>query len=138
VTEQESKYYEKLLTGKMKRLLSHMAGHSREILDVEEARDSICSVCEMPLKPCIDHPGMMCCTALKGGSELLEIEAALARIENGEFGVCSLCGKRISKEFLKTHPTTVFCTACFRVFSTEERKSKKRAHTGEGSVSKYR
>ena len=118
----------------MKKLLSHMAGHSREILDPEEARDSVCSTCDMPLKPCTVHAGRLCCLALKGGSEIMELEAALERIRNEEFGFCTLCGRPISKEFLKTHPTTVFCTGCVRVVSTEERKWRKMARARKSSV----
>jgi hypothetical protein len=123
VTERETKYYEKLILGKIGKLLSHAEGHTREVLDPESGRDYICSVCDMPLKPCTAHPGRLCCIALKGGSELFELEAALDRLRSDEYGICSVCGKGIPKGFLRTHPTTVFCSDCLHLVGLERRSS---------------
>jgi len=40
------------------------------------------------------------------------IEAALARLENGKFGICAACGSRIQEERLKAIPYSVFCISC--------------------------
>ncbi len=122
MTVRETKFFENLIIEKMRKLFSHMAGHSSEILDPEGARDYVCSVCDVPLKRCTVHPGYLCCLALKGGSELLELEAALRRVRNGEYGLCSLCGKKITKKYLTIHPTAVFCDQCLRSISVEEEK----------------
>ena len=44
--------------------------------------------------------------------KLAEIEAALARIEEGTYGVCSECGTPISESRLSVLPMAVMCTDC--------------------------
>lgn len=44
--------------------------------------------------------------------ELRMIEAALGRIEAGEYGDCVTCGSRISEERLDVLPATPFCRTC--------------------------
>ena len=43
---------------------------------------------------------------------LLEIEDALKRIDDKTYGVCSSCGKFISKSRLKAIPYARYCTKC--------------------------
>lgn len=45
-------------------------------------------------------------------TELRMIDAALARIAEGEYGYCTICGDRISEERLDLLPATPFCAAC--------------------------
>lgn len=45
---------------------------------------------------------------------LREIAMALERIEEGSFGLCETCGKRVSKERLRVIPYTRFCIECQR------------------------
>ncbi len=118
VTERETKYYEKLILGKMDKLLSHAEGHTREVLDPESGRDYICSVCDLPLKPCLEHFGYLCCVALKSGTELQELEMALARVWNGQYGLCIRCGRKILNQHLKNHPTALYCNPCSEKIST--------------------
>lgn len=42
-------------------------------------------------------------------TELRMIEAALVRIEEGEYGYCVTCGEKISEERLNLIPATPFC-----------------------------
>lgn len=44
--------------------------------------------------------------------ELRMIEAALKRMEEGEYGYCVTCGDRISEERLDLLPATPFCRNC--------------------------
>jgi DnaK suppressor protein len=44
--------------------------------------------------------------------KLLQIEAALQRIENDEFGYCGECGEEIAAGRLDADPTAVFCIQC--------------------------
>ncbi len=50
---------------------------------------------------------------------LQRIESALARIENGKFGICAGCGSRIQEERLNAIPYSVLCISCQ---STSERR----------------
>ena len=44
--------------------------------------------------------------------EILQIDAALARIEAGEYGVCRDCGGGIDPRRLQALPYAVLCTEC--------------------------
>ncbi len=46
------------------------------------------------------------------GQEIREIDAAIEKIENGEFGICELNGEEISKERLHAIPWTRYCIEC--------------------------
>ena len=56
----------------------------------------------------------------RGSAIAAEIDEALDRIEAGTFGLCERCGKRISKERLRTLPRAALCIECQ---SEEERQS---------------
>jgi RNA polymerase-binding transcription factor DksA len=47
-----------------------------------------------------------------GLAEIERIRAALARIGEGEYGVCVRCGEEISAERLDVLPATPFCRNC--------------------------
>ncbi|GLQ37108.1 dimethylmenaquinone methyltransferase [Rhizobium albus] len=47
-----------------------------------------------------------------GLDELRQIEAALKRVEEGTYGICTRCGKPIDARRLQTLPSTPFCGAC--------------------------
>ena len=44
--------------------------------------------------------------------ELIQIKAALIRIENDEFGYCATCGNEIAVERLNINPIAVRCVNC--------------------------
>ena len=46
--------------------------------------------------------------------ELHEIDAALARMSNGSFAVCEVCGKKLSYERLSAVPYARLCIECKR------------------------
>jgi len=45
-------------------------------------------------------------------NELRMIEAAMRRIEEGEYGACVKCGSDIAEERLDVLPATPFCRSC--------------------------
>ena len=49
---------------------------------------------------------------LSAQQEIRMIEAALHRMDEGEFGFCTKCGARISEDRLDVLPFTPFCRAC--------------------------
>jgi DnaK suppressor protein len=53
---------------------------------------------------------------------ILKIKEALARIEDGTFGVCEECGQEISEERLKVRPVTTLCIECKTKAEVEEKK----------------
>lgn len=47
-----------------------------------------------------------------GLAEIERIDAALARIEAGTYGICATCGEPIAPERLDVMPDTPFCRNC--------------------------
>jgi DnaK suppressor protein len=45
---------------------------------------------------------------------LADIEAALKRIEDGTYGICTNCGKQIPEERLEARPWATLCIDCQR------------------------
>lgn len=45
-------------------------------------------------------------------SQLVKIEGALKRIEDGDFGYCYVCGEEIDPRRLIVEPTTTRCVSC--------------------------
>jgi DnaK suppressor protein len=44
--------------------------------------------------------------------DILAIDAAIARVEAGTFGVCTRCGRPIAVDRLRARPTAELCIAC--------------------------
>lgn len=51
-----------------------------------------------------------------------KIEEALARIEDGSFGICESCGEPIGAKRLEARPVTTLCVACKESQEDEEVK----------------
>ena len=51
------------------------------------------------------------------------VEAALARISDGSFGVCTSCGDDISGRRLEALPWTQYCLRCQEILEDEERRN---------------
>ncbi|MFV2053177.1 TraR/DksA family transcriptional regulator [Aliiroseovarius sp. YM-037] len=49
---------------------------------------------------------------LSSQAEIRKIEAALGRIDAGEYGLCAKCGDKITNERLDVLPYTPFCKSC--------------------------
>ncbi|MCU4653892.1 TraR/DksA C4-type zinc finger protein [Roseibacterium sp. SDUM158016] len=49
---------------------------------------------------------------VSGQAEIARIKAALARMDDGEYGYCTKCGTKISEERLDLLPWTPFCRSC--------------------------
>jgi DnaK suppressor protein len=52
---------------------------------------------------------------------IVKIREALERIEDGNFGVCELCGDDIGIERLKARPVTTLCIDCKRKEEASEK-----------------
>ena len=46
--------------------------------------------------------------------QLLLIESALRRIDDGDFGICTGCGEAIAENRLAANPTVLLCIECAR------------------------
>ena len=53
---------------------------------------------------------------------ILKIREALARIQDGTFGICEICGESISEERLRARPVTTQCIECKTDMEEQERR----------------
>jgi DnaK suppressor protein len=44
--------------------------------------------------------------------QLAQIDSALARLDDGRYGICLECGEEISIERLQAIPSAIYCVAC--------------------------
>ena len=51
-------------------------------------------------------------TSRRRNLEIVQIDAALARIENDEYGLCVKCGHEIDAKRLQLQPMVPFCIGC--------------------------
>lgn len=52
---------------------------------------------------------------------LSKIEAAIQRIEDGEFGLCEECGEPIGEKRLQARPVTTLCIDCKTIQENKEK-----------------
>jgi DnaK suppressor protein len=57
-------------------------------------------------------------------NQLLQIEDALARAQEGQYGICSGCGEDIPDERLKAVPSAMYCVDCQSKLSANEPRSR--------------
>ncbi|WP_051549214.1 TraR/DksA family transcriptional regulator [Nocardioides sp. URHA0032] len=57
---------------------------------------------------------------------LAAVEAALARVDAGTYGVCAVCGREIPAERLEARPTAATCVACATSGAATGRRSPRR------------
>lgn len=88
-------------------LLTRMAEVDHE-LDSHSSKDWEEMATEREDDEVLEHIG----TAAQG--EVRRIDAALARVDAGDYGVCVKCGADIAEERLDIVPFTPFCSACAR------------------------
>lgn len=62
----------------------------------------------------IQHQKMALANKQSYQRKLRQVEAALARIESGEYGECVECGETIKPGRLKARPETPYCITCQR------------------------
>jgi len=96
----------------MKRLKARRAELTDELVDIEDRLD------DEPSKDWEDRATerqgdeVLESMGILDLSELRQIDAALARIEDSTYGVCVKCGEKIGAERLDAVPATPFCVAC--------------------------
>jgi len=109
--------YEALIMSEIKRLLQHLRQSPQLILDIESGEEFVCSVCQAETKFCVLDPSYRCAAALRGDTELQELEFALRRIRQGTYGLCIHCGGLIEPERLRANPVVQLCSQCAARFS---------------------
>lgn len=87
----------------------------RQIVDAMEAKDSV------DIASAAIDGKMLETIGSKDMNRLKLIDSALTRIEQGKYGLCMKCGKRIPQERLEAIPYALLCIECK---SADERRNR--------------
>ncbi|BCD68093.1 RNA polymerase-binding protein DksA [Nitratiruptor sp. YY09-18] len=110
------KYFEKLLLERKEQILKNISSADSEIENLKdsEINDEIDFA-----NICTDN---MIEFAIKSQQiqELKEIEEALQKIKNGDYGICEMCGEPIKPLRLKIKPYAKYCIICREVIEKDK------------------
>ena len=114
-------HFRAVLDGKRAELLEQTAHHETSLAEVRVARDGESDDEHDPEGPTIASEWSRL-TGLQeaGARELTVIDKAIARVEDGSFGICTSCGKPIARARLDARPSAELCIDCARL--AEERR----------------
>jgi hypothetical protein len=109
----ENQMRKKILVKALSRNLEKMS-KSPWVRSLKDGKELVCPFCDQPIQPCKSNPSAMCERMLLDGTVGKEIEEALKDPIKGQFGLCIMCGKRLSTAHIKKHPTAELCPHCVR------------------------
>lgn len=100
--------FKKLLKEKRSQILQNILNSNKEI---EELRQNSGAIDEFDIASMISSEfGESIFMQQK--KELNDIDLAIAKIDNGEYGICEMCDEEIAIARLKVNPHTKFCISC--------------------------
>jgi DnaK suppressor protein len=83
------------------------AGESAGVVELDQTR-----VGRLSRMDALQGQAMAAASQQRAVTQLRQVDAALARLESGEFGVCPSCGEDIDPRRLLLQPTVTLCLAC--------------------------
>jgi len=117
LTESKKKYFRKILNSQLDELLESIENASRTIPEVDgeplDFTDQASIESERDLNIHIKE---------REARLTAKIKEALARLEDGSFGICEDCGEPIAEKRLKARPVTTLCIDCKRKQEAEEKQ----------------
>ena len=105
------KEFKKLLEERRDAILSVKGGHEKAAGTVELDQSRVGRVSRMDA---LQQQAMSAAVGLRAQQEHAGIEAALRRIDNGEYGLCVACGEDIVVNRLRANPSVTTCIRCAR------------------------
>ena len=112
MTKDEKSFFREKILEKIEELAQDIFDDKELILDKQMGEDSVCTVCDSLEKVCEKYPEYRCPDALKGNTQLDELEKALQRLKEGTYGYCAICGEPLPKDYLLKHLTASTCPEC--------------------------
>lgn len=103
------KEFREQLIQRMAEIRAAEAGTSRDRAPVELDQQSVGRLSRMDA---LQVQAMALETSRRRAAELRRTEAALARIDAGEYGFCVECGEEIVVRRLEFDPATPYCVTC--------------------------
>jgi DnaK suppressor protein len=108
VQKSELEYFKGMLLDRKEQILKNLSGVKEEIneLQTQELSD------EGDIASATSDSMVENAIISQQEKELAEIENALVKIENGEYGICEMCEDPIGFQRLKVKPHAVYCIDC--------------------------
>ncbi|MDR0761963.1 MAG: RNA polymerase-binding protein DksA [Campylobacteraceae bacterium] len=112
-------FFKELLLSRKEQVLKNIDGTTQEIrdMDISDARDDA-DLASLNISSFIGQA-----LSVQQSKELLEIEYALGKIDNGTYGICEMCEEEISIQRLKIKPHAKYCIICRGI--VEQTKNKR-------------
>ena len=109
MTPRETARFRKLLESRREELatLSEEAAEKRKPVELDQQ-----SVGRLSRQDALQQQAMAKAQDARRLLEIRKIDAALQRIDGGEFGWCEACGEMIAVKRLEIDPTTLLCVGC--------------------------
>lgn len=106
--ESELKFFKDILLDRKEQILKNIEGVNNELnalggLELSDEGDHAYANNNTRVEGAI---------AEQQSKELREIEVALDKIENGQYGICEMCEDKIGFQRLKVKPHAVYCIDC--------------------------
>jgi len=105
----------------MKTLSERKTQLTQRLAEIEASLEQVEDALNQPLNPDIEERAteresdeVLEDLGRSDQSEIIMIQAALDRMEVGEYGLCAVCGDQIIEERLDLLPATPFCAKCAR------------------------
>ncbi|HID10735.1 MAG TPA: TraR/DksA family transcriptional regulator [Candidatus Latescibacteria bacterium] len=120
-SKEELKYFEQLILKRREEVLQELR-HFEEHTLFSSVRDQTGDLADIPDQgtDTLEQEKAVQ-IASKEGRYLHHLNEALERIRNGTFGICRMCGERISRERLEAVPHATLCIRC----KTEEERGRR-------------
>ena len=108
LSEENKEYFKKLLT----QLLHESVQDDKSVNDMDSALERFPDPSDRATMELVSGYNHHLKQRKKGF--IRKIDQALARLENGTYGICEVCEEEISIERLKARPVTTLCIECKR------------------------
>jgi len=118
VQKSELEYFKEMLLSRKNQIAKNLSSVQEEISDLQKQELSD----EGDYAAANNDSMIEDALVQKQQKELTEIESALKKIENGEYGVCEMCEDPIGFQRLKVKPHAVYCIDCREIVEKSNKK----------------
>ncbi len=110
--ENDIRFFQHMLEERRDQILKNIHGSSKELNELHNTHD----VMDEGDFASVSTDNMINEEILSAQQrELGEIEEALAKIENGSYGICEMCEEPIGMQRLKVKPFAKYCITCRQI-----------------------
>lgn len=106
--EHELKYFKDILLARKEQIVKNITGVTEEMMQLQslELND------EGDYASVSNNNMVESAIGTQQRMELTEIEAALAKLKHGQYGICEMCEEEIGVQRLKVKPHAKYCIDC--------------------------